>query len=316
MAGSGSPTLLPRRTVRTSRCWASASDAAAAWSPYLVTIKGVRIAFLGVSQVAELASSWVATNTRPGEANSINLRRTLAAVRAATQGRRRGDRDHALGNRGPGVPGREPARARAQAGQRPARTSSWGRTRTRCRALAGSARRSWPTGWRTSCGGRRPTAPSTGVLLLTLHRHAPLTRAFRASDRLSDRPADRRYRPRRAAGPCALPQPAGLHEPVGSSRALTPAVRRGAPGHPWGSGSATPRVAGEFACRRGCPYSGDTDAGWSSSVARWAHNPEVAGSNPAPATRSEARSISSGPFACTVVDVSRSCRRTKFWSYF
>src|ERR1019366_6110 len=26
-------------------------------------------------------------------------------------------------------------------------------------------------------------------------------------------------------------------------------------------------------------------AGWSSSVARWAHNPEVAGSNPAPATR-------------------------------
>src|SRR5580700_9118601 len=27
------------------------------------------------------------------------------------------------------------------------------------------------------------------------------------------------------------------------------------------------------------------DAGWSSSVARWAHNPEVAGSNPAPATR-------------------------------
>ncbi len=30
-----------------------------------------------------------------------------------------------------------------------------------------------------------------------------------------------------------------------------------------------------------------TDAGWSSSVARWAHNPEVVGSNPAPATRYE-----------------------------
>ena len=28
-----------------------------------------------------------------------------------------------------------------------------------------------------------------------------------------------------------------------------------------------------------------TIAGWSSSVARWAHNPEVAGSNPVPATR-------------------------------
>ena len=27
-----------------------------------------------------------------------------------------------------------------------------------------------------------------------------------------------------------------------------------------------------------------TDAGWSSLVARWAHNPKVAGSNPAPAT--------------------------------
>jgi hypothetical protein len=30
--------------------------------------------------------------------------------------------------------------------------------------------------------------------------------------------------------------------------------------------------------------SGQTDAGWSSLVARWAHNPKVAGSNPAPAT--------------------------------
>src|SRR6186997_2326030 len=27
------------------------------------------------------------------------------------------------------------------------------------------------------------------------------------------------------------------------------------------------------------------DAGWSSPVARWAHNPKVAGSNPAPATK-------------------------------
>ena len=58
-------------------------NAAAAWSPYVVTVKGVRIAFMGVSQVAELASSWVATNRRSGEANSINLHRTLAAVRAA-----------------------------------------------------------------------------------------------------------------------------------------------------------------------------------------------------------------------------------------
>lgn len=58
-------------------------NAAAAWSPYVVTVKGVRIAFLGVSQVSELASTWVATPTRSGEANSIDLHRTLAAVRAA-----------------------------------------------------------------------------------------------------------------------------------------------------------------------------------------------------------------------------------------
>jgi poly-gamma-glutamate capsule biosynthesis protein CapA/YwtB (metallophosphatase superfamily) len=59
------------------------ANAAAAWAPYVTTIKGTKIAIIGVSQVAELASSWVATSTRPGEANAINLRRTLAAVRAA-----------------------------------------------------------------------------------------------------------------------------------------------------------------------------------------------------------------------------------------
>jgi poly-gamma-glutamate synthesis protein (capsule biosynthesis protein) len=59
------------------------TDAAAAWAPYITTIKGTKVAFIGVSQVAELASSWVATNSRAGEANTINLRRTLNAVRAA-----------------------------------------------------------------------------------------------------------------------------------------------------------------------------------------------------------------------------------------
>jgi poly-gamma-glutamate synthesis protein (capsule biosynthesis protein) len=59
------------------------TDAAAAWAPYVTTIKGTRIAVIGVSQVAELASSWVATPSRPGEANAIDLSRTLAAVRAA-----------------------------------------------------------------------------------------------------------------------------------------------------------------------------------------------------------------------------------------
>jgi poly-gamma-glutamate capsule biosynthesis protein CapA/YwtB (metallophosphatase superfamily) len=58
-------------------------DAAAAWAPYVTTVKGMRIAVIGVSQVADLASSWVATASRPGEANAIDLGRTLAAVRAA-----------------------------------------------------------------------------------------------------------------------------------------------------------------------------------------------------------------------------------------
>ena len=39
-----------------------------------------------------------------------------------------------------------------------------------------------------------------------------------------------------------------------------------------------------------------TDAGWSSSVARRAHNPKVVGSNPAPATKSEKAAIKSGLF--------------------
>jgi poly-gamma-glutamate capsule biosynthesis protein CapA/YwtB (metallophosphatase superfamily) len=59
------------------------TSAAAAWAPYLTTIMGTRIAVIGVSQVAELASSWVATPARPGEANAIDPGRTLAAVRSA-----------------------------------------------------------------------------------------------------------------------------------------------------------------------------------------------------------------------------------------
>jgi poly-gamma-glutamate capsule biosynthesis protein CapA/YwtB (metallophosphatase superfamily) len=59
------------------------TDADAAWAPYVTTVKGTRIAVVGVSQVAELASSWVATDSRPGEANAIDLGRTLEAVRAA-----------------------------------------------------------------------------------------------------------------------------------------------------------------------------------------------------------------------------------------
>jgi poly-gamma-glutamate capsule biosynthesis protein CapA/YwtB (metallophosphatase superfamily) len=58
-------------------------NAAAAWAPYVTTIDDTKIAIVGISQVAELASSWVATAHRPGEANAINLGETLAAIRTA-----------------------------------------------------------------------------------------------------------------------------------------------------------------------------------------------------------------------------------------
>ena len=61
------------------------TNADAAWKPWTTTIKGRRIAIIGVSQIDELASNWVATATRPGEANSIDLPRILAAVKAARQ---------------------------------------------------------------------------------------------------------------------------------------------------------------------------------------------------------------------------------------
>src|SRR6516225_1442438 len=58
-------------------------------------------------------------------------------------------------------------------------------------------------------------------------------------------------------------------------------------------GTAHPARAAATICvgRREFIKLKDTDAGWSSSVARWAHNPEVAGSNPAPATKAR------GPFS-------------------
>jgi poly-gamma-glutamate synthesis protein (capsule biosynthesis protein) len=60
-------------------------DAAAAWAPWITTVRGTRIAYLGVSDVQELSSSWIATPTRSGEAIANNLGRTLAAVRAAAK---------------------------------------------------------------------------------------------------------------------------------------------------------------------------------------------------------------------------------------
>src|SRR5690606_28603966 len=59
-------------------------------------------------------------------------------------------------------------------------------------------------------------------------------------------------------------------------------------------GSGDPRHPPSFPTRRSSDL--DITAGWSSSVARWAHNPEVAGSNPAPATSPGARVVGFAAF--------------------
>ncbi|MFU8875738.1 CapA family protein [Micromonospora sp. SL4-19] len=58
-------------------------NADAAYAPWLTTVKGVRIAVLGMSQVHELAAQWKATETRPGIAMAFDEARAVAAVQAA-----------------------------------------------------------------------------------------------------------------------------------------------------------------------------------------------------------------------------------------
>jgi Bacterial capsule synthesis protein PGA_cap len=41
--------------------YGAGDNAAAAWTPWVTTVRGTRIAYLGVSDVQELASSWIAT---------------------------------------------------------------------------------------------------------------------------------------------------------------------------------------------------------------------------------------------------------------
>src|SRR4051812_41848830 len=61
-------------------------------------------------------------------------------------------------------------------------------------------------------------------------------------------------------------------------------------------------------------YNAASDAGWSSQVARRAHNPEVAGSNPAPATR---KAPETGPFLFRVLIRQReSCTNFVPWVRF
>ena len=59
------------------------ASASAAYAPWITTVKGVRIAFLGFSQITELASTWIATDTRPGIAMALDFEPALAAIRSA-----------------------------------------------------------------------------------------------------------------------------------------------------------------------------------------------------------------------------------------
>jgi poly-gamma-glutamate capsule biosynthesis protein CapA/YwtB (metallophosphatase superfamily) len=62
------------------------TDASSAYAPWITTVKGVKIAFLGMSQIQELASTWVAKDNRAGIAmayNTASNARAVAAVKAA-----------------------------------------------------------------------------------------------------------------------------------------------------------------------------------------------------------------------------------------
>jgi poly-gamma-glutamate capsule biosynthesis protein CapA/YwtB (metallophosphatase superfamily) len=54
-----------------------------AYRPWVTTIKGVRIAVLGMSQISELESTWAAQDGRPGIAMAFDTTRAVAAVKAA-----------------------------------------------------------------------------------------------------------------------------------------------------------------------------------------------------------------------------------------
>jgi poly-gamma-glutamate synthesis protein (capsule biosynthesis protein) len=59
------------------------ANAAEAYAPWVTEVKGVRIAVLAFSQIAELWTSWRATDTQAGIAMARDQSRAVAAVRAA-----------------------------------------------------------------------------------------------------------------------------------------------------------------------------------------------------------------------------------------
>jgi poly-gamma-glutamate synthesis protein (capsule biosynthesis protein) len=61
------------------------ADAASAFAPYRVTVKGQRLAFIGATQVLDgnLVKAWSATDTQPGLASAFDEARLLESVRVA-----------------------------------------------------------------------------------------------------------------------------------------------------------------------------------------------------------------------------------------
>jgi poly-gamma-glutamate capsule biosynthesis protein CapA/YwtB (metallophosphatase superfamily) len=169
-------------------------NAAAAWAPYVTTINGTKIAIVGVSQVAELASSWVATGTRPGEASAISLPRTLAAVRAAKRLAQTVIVFMHWGTEGQACP--DPSQLSLAPKLAAAGASI---------IVGAHAHMLQGPGWlghtfvAYGMGNflwwQRSYSTATGVLKLTLHPHAPLTARFipavvsRTGQPIADRPA-------------------------------------------------------------------------------------------------------------------------------
>ena len=79
-----------------------------------------------------------------------------------------------------------------------------------------------------------------------------------------------------------------IRQVAGSGQAADPPVIRADPGCP-----VQPHRLDYHECR---VYDGPITAGWSSLVARRAHNPKVAGSNPAPAIKALPRVAPGGAF--------------------
>jgi hypothetical protein len=152
-------------------------NAAAAWAPFVTTVKGTRIAVVGVSQVAELASAWVATGNRSGEASAIRLRRTLAAVRAASRLARTVIVFMHWGTEGEACP---------DAGQRSLapKLAAAGASiiiGAHAHVLQGSGwlgRTFVAYGMGNFLWWEHSYSTATGILKLTLHPHAPLTAQF------------------------------------------------------------------------------------------------------------------------------------------